>query len=94
VAASRALLKRDLGFADTLAAEVADSYGHALARRLGYVITVLAGADAARPFLLLRGSSKAAAKLSANGPARGPLDTTWAVRVNVDQAVLTQHRHS
>jgi predicted transcriptional regulator of viral defense system len=88
------LLKRDLAFADTLAAEVADSYGHALARRLGYVITVLAGADAARPFLLLRGRSKAATKLSASGPERGPLDTTWGVRVNVDRAVLTQHRPS
>ena len=88
------LLKRDPAFADKLAAEVADNYGHALARRFGYLITALVDADAARPFLLLRGGSKAATKLSARGPDRGPVDTTWRVRVNVDRAVLTQHRSS
>jgi predicted transcriptional regulator of viral defense system len=88
------LLNRDPAFADTLAAEIADNYGHALARRFGYLITTFAGADAARPFLLLRGSSKAATKLSARGPERGPVDTTWGIRVNVDRAVLTQHRNS
>jgi predicted transcriptional regulator of viral defense system len=88
------LLKRDPAFADTLASEIAEHYGHALARRFGFLITALAGADAARPFLLLRGSSKAAAKLLAPGPDRGPVDTTWGVRINVDRSVLTQHRGS
>jgi predicted transcriptional regulator of viral defense system len=83
---------RDLGFPDELASEVAEHYGHALARRFGVLITAIAGQNAARAFLPLRGRSKTAAKLLASGPNIGPLDTTWGVRVNVDLNIATQHR--
>jgi len=83
---------RDRGFPDDLASEVAEHYGHALARRLGVLITALAGQNAARAFLPLRGRSKTAAKLLAGGPDTGPLDTTWGVRINVNLNIATQHR--
>lgn len=83
---------RDRGFPDELASEVAEHYGHALARRLGVLITALAGQNAARAFLPLRGRSKTAAKLLASGPDTGPLDTTWGVRINVNLDIATQHR--
>jgi predicted transcriptional regulator of viral defense system len=83
---------RDRAFPDALASEVADHYGHALARRLGVLITALAGPNAARAFLPLRGRSKTAAKLLAGGPDTGPLDTTWGVRINVNLSIATQHR--
>lgn len=83
---------RDRGFPDLLATEVAEHYGHALARRLGVLITALAGQNAARAFLPLRGASKTATKLLAGGPDTGPLDTTWGVRINVDLNIVTQHR--
>jgi predicted transcriptional regulator of viral defense system len=83
---------RDRGFPDVLASEVAEHYGHALARRLGVLITALAGQNAARAFLPLRGRSKTAAKLLASGPDTGPLDTTWGVRINVNLSIATQHR--
>jgi predicted transcriptional regulator of viral defense system len=83
---------RDRGFPDELASEVADHYGHALARRLGVLVTALAGPNAARAFLPLRGRSKVAAKLLAGGPDTGPFDTTWGVRLNIDLGVATQHQ--
>ena len=83
---------RDRGFPDALASEVAAHYGHALARRFGVLITGLAGQNAARAFLPLRGRSKTPAKLLAGGPDTGPLDTTWGVRINVDLNIATQHR--
>jgi predicted transcriptional regulator of viral defense system len=86
------MLERDPTFPDALASQVADQYGHALARRLGFVITELAGADAARAFLPLRGGSKAAAKLLARGPDGGPVDKVWRVRINIDRTGITQHR--
>lgn len=83
---------RDRGFPDALASEVAHHYGHALARRLGVLITALAGQNAARAFLPLRGRSKTPAKLLAGGPDSGPIDTTWGVRINVNLNIATQHR--
>jgi predicted transcriptional regulator of viral defense system len=83
---------RDRGFPDELASEVAEHYGHALARRLGVLVTALAGQNAARAFLPLRGRSKVAAKLLAGGPDTGPVDTTWGVRLNIDLGVATQHQ--
>jgi predicted transcriptional regulator of viral defense system len=83
---------RDRGFPDALASEVANHYGHALARRFGVLITALAKQNAARAFLPLRGRSKTPAKLLAGGPDTGPLDTLWGVRINVDLNIVTQHR--
>lgn len=83
---------RDRGFPDVLATEVAEQYGHSVARRLGVLITALAGQNAARAFLPLRGASKTATKLLAGGPDTGALDTTWGVRINVDLNIATQHR--
>ena len=48
VEALDAMLGRDLGFADGLAIEVAHQDNHALARRLGFLVSHLAGPNAAR----------------------------------------------
>lgn len=86
------LLGPEPAFADALAHEVARGGGHALARRLGLLVSHLADSDAARGFLPLRGESKAATPLLAGAPAAGPIDPTWRVRVNVDLDRLLQHR--
>lgn len=86
------MLTRDPDFADALAAEVVRQDSHALARRLGFLVSKLAGAEAARPFLPLRGDSKAATPLQAGGPSDGPIDRSWQLRVNVDLERLLQHR--
>jgi len=86
------MLARDPAAADALAAETADSGSHATARRFGFLVSFLAGEGAARPFLLLRGASKASTPLQAGGPATGPVDSTWRLRENVDLERLLQHR--
>ena len=86
------MLGRDPDFADVLAVEVARQVNHALARRLGFLVSHLAGPNASRPFLALLGDSKAATHLQAGGGAVGPIDTRWQVRVNVDLERLLQHR--
>jgi predicted transcriptional regulator of viral defense system len=78
------LLARDLVSADRLAGEVAGHDSHALARRLGFLISRLAGEDAARPFLPLRGDSKAATPLRTGARISGPIDYIWHVQENVD----------
>lgn len=86
------VLRRDPAFMDILAVEVATHYSHALARRLGVLVTALVDSNAARPFLPLKGRSKAAVKLLPSGLEEGPVDPTWGVRINVDLALATQHR--
>jgi predicted transcriptional regulator of viral defense system len=86
------LLHQDSASLDRLAVLTANAYGHALARRLGFLATTLAGDNAARVFLPLVGKSTGATALLAGGPADGPVDPTWMVRVNVDPALLLQHR--
>jgi predicted transcriptional regulator of viral defense system len=87
-----AMLRRDRGSADRLAAVVAQGYGHALARRFGFLVSHLADAATARGFLPLRGRGKAATKLLSGGPDDGAIDSLWGVRENVDVSRLTQHR--
>jgi predicted transcriptional regulator of viral defense system len=87
-----AMLRRDPRFPDRLAVETARQRSHALARRLGLLLARIAGPDAARPFLALRGDSKATTPLQIAGGADGPIDRTWRVRVNVDLERLLQHR--
>jgi len=82
------LLSRDPVSAERLAGEIAAHDSHALARRLGFLVARLAGADAARPFLPLRGQSKAATPLRTGAPAAGPIDPTWHVQQNVDLEAL------
>jgi predicted transcriptional regulator of viral defense system len=77
-------LDRDSASADKLAAEAAHAASHALARRLGFIVSRLVGTDAARPFLPLRGESKASTPLRAGGQAGGPIDRIWRVRENAD----------
>ncbi len=86
------MLRRDPPFADRLATEVALGYGPAAARRFGFLISRLAGDDAARAFLPLRGRSKATTKLLSGGAAQGPIDTRWAIQQNIDLVQLTQHQ--
>jgi predicted transcriptional regulator of viral defense system len=92
VEALDAMLARDPDFADVLAAEVARQDNHALARRLGFLVTHVAGTHAARPFLALLGDSKASTPLQPGAGAVGPIDSRWQVRVNVDLERLLQHR--
>jgi predicted transcriptional regulator of viral defense system len=86
------MIQRAPDFPDRLAIEVARSGNHALARRLGLLVSRLAGPDASRPFLPLRGDSKASTPLQAGGPSDGPIDPAWRVRENVEVERLIQHR--
>lgn len=79
-------------FVDRLAGEVAALQRAALARRLGFLVSYLAGPEAARVFLPLRGTSKASVLLLAGGPNDGPIDSLWSVRVNVEPSRLLEHR--
>lgn len=86
------MLARDPTFADTLAGEIAGRDSHALARRLGFLVSRLAGEDAARGFLPLRGDSKAVTALRAGADGSGPIDQIWRVRENADVERLLEHR--
>jgi predicted transcriptional regulator of viral defense system len=92
VEALDAMLLRDPDFTDALAIEAGRQGNHALARRLGFLVSHLAGPDTARPFLALLGASNAATRLQASAEAVGPIDARWQVRVNVDLDRLLQHR--
>jgi predicted transcriptional regulator of viral defense system len=85
------MLARDPKFGDRLASEIADDDSHALARRLGFLVSRLASDDEARPFLPLRGNSRAATPLRA-GATAGPIDRTWNVRENVALEQLAADR--
>jgi predicted transcriptional regulator of viral defense system len=86
------MLRRDPDFADTLAVATSRQDNHALARRLGFLVSHLGGSNAARPFLALLGDSKASTPLQAGAGAIGPIDSRWQVRVNADLERLLQHR--
>lgn len=74
-------------------AQAAERYGSAaVARRLGYLLELLHGPDAAEPLLALRGRSHAHVLLSPSAPDRGPNNPRWGVRVNVDPDALVAHR--
>ena len=88
------LLSRDPVSAERLAGEIAAHDSHALARRLGFLVARLAGEDAARPFLALRGQSKAATPLRTGAPAAGAIDATWHVQQNVDLEALIRPRQN
>jgi predicted transcriptional regulator of viral defense system len=63
-----------------------------MARRLGYLVQAIADESAAAPFRSLTGPSKAATLLDKSGPQRGPIDSAWGVRVNVELEDLFAHR--
>ena len=74
-------------------AKAAERYGSAaVARRLGYLLELLHGADAAVPLLALRGRSHANVLLSGSAPDRGPSSPRWGLRINVDPDALLAHR--
>jgi predicted transcriptional regulator of viral defense system len=64
----------------------------AVARRLGFLVELLAGEVAAKPLLKLRGKGTKYVPLSPFGAAKGQPDTTWRVHVNVDIDSLRAHR--
>ncbi|HEY2142485.1 MAG TPA: hypothetical protein VGG98_10550 [Solirubrobacteraceae bacterium] len=71
----------------------AEHYGSAAAaRRLGYLLELLHGPDAAEPFLALRGRSHANVQLSCSAPDQGPTSPRWGLRINVDPDALLAHR--
>lgn len=76
---------RDPKFLDQLADDTAHLGNALAARRVGFLVHRLFGREAARPFLPLRGSSKAIVPLASASPSRdGPIDTMWRLRINVD----------
>lgn len=87
-------LRRHEDFADRLAAEASALGNAALARRAGLLVSRLAGPDAARPFRLLLGQSKAITPLRPGGPVNGPVDGSWRVRDNVGLELLMNDRSS
>lgn len=89
--AIRLLLDGDPASADRLAVVAAQLGNRSLARRLGYLVALVADTDMARPFLPLLGSNKAAVPLLAGGPADGEIDRVWQVRVNVDAAGIVNY---
>lgn len=92
-ALDRALTSRER-FAERLASATA-RYGNAqLARRVGYLVNLLAGDDQARMFRALRGSSKAFTPLALGTAGDGPTDPTWRIRLNVEPDRLLSHRHA
>jgi predicted transcriptional regulator of viral defense system len=92
VEALDAALRSNRTFPDLLAIETAEHGTHALARRAGFLISRLAGEEAARPFIALRGDSKAITPLAPGGAHVGPIDSTWRVRENVAFERLAAHR--
>jgi len=64
----------------------------AVSRRLGFLVELLVGADAAAPFLRLRGPSNKYVPLSPFQPAKGPADSKWRVHVNIEPELLLAHR--
>jgi predicted transcriptional regulator of viral defense system len=79
-------------FASKLASAAERYRNAATARRLGYLITQLAGADAARPFEPLVGASRAATPLVPSGGKSGEYDSRWRLRVNIAVDELRAHR--
>jgi predicted transcriptional regulator of viral defense system len=74
-------------------ARAAERYGSAaVARRLGYLLELLHGPNAAEPLLALRGHSHAYVLLSSSTPDRGPTNPRWGLRINVDPDALVAHR--
>jgi predicted transcriptional regulator of viral defense system len=74
-------------------ARAAERYGNAaVARRLGYLLELLHGSEAAEPLFPLRGRSHAHVLLSSSGPDKGPTSPRWNLRVNVDPDALTSER--
>jgi predicted transcriptional regulator of viral defense system len=64
----------------------------AVSRRLGFLLELLAGPDAAAPLLKLRGKSNNYVALSPFAPSEGQTNATWRLRINVDPDVLVAHR--
>lgn len=83
---------RSPSFAASLAAAAGRYRNAATARRLGFLVEQLAGADAAEPFQALLGSSRAATPLDPSGSRTGSYASRWRVRVNADLDALLAHR--
>lgn len=82
-------VSRDADFLDRLHAAVvryrAGSKGHgsrSSARRVGFMLERLFGADVAAPYRDLVGANRAPVLLRPGGSPAGPVDTTWRVVVN------------
>lgn len=89
--ALKVMLVRDPEFPSLLAGHVATTSNRALARRLGFLVSALAGEGAAEVLLRTRGASNASTLLQSGGPRYGPVDRRWRVRCNVDlEGLLAQ----
>ncbi len=76
---------------DRLAAAVRRYGSPAAARRLGYLVELTAGAEAAEPFRHLLGKSNKADALDP-GDAAAPIISRWRVRTHLSPDELLEHR--
>jgi predicted transcriptional regulator of viral defense system len=77
------LARNDPGFAERIA-QAAARYGNAaVARRLGFILSTLAGDAVAAPFRALIGTSRALTLLDPSGPQSGNTHPEWRLRENV-----------
>lgn len=63
----------------------------AVARRLGYLVELIAGDEAAEPFLALTGKSHRADALD-QGDGASPIVTKWSLRTSLTPEELLEHR--
>lgn len=70
-------------FAETLALTAARYDNAFLSRRLGFLVSRIAGESAAAPFRSLIGTSRAVAALDARGSQTGEIHSAWRLRENV-----------
>lgn len=90
--ALRVAMEREPGFAGRLANATARYDSTSAARRAGLLVQRIAGDAAAQPFRELIGAHPAPTLLRPRGPAAGPVDRAWRVRVNVDLDLLAELR--
>jgi predicted transcriptional regulator of viral defense system len=88
VEAIRIGLSRDQKFAERLAQATARYDNAFAARRLGFIVSRLAGNDAAASFRGLIGTSRAITPLESGGQRKGPVHAEWRLRENVPFELL------
>jgi predicted transcriptional regulator of viral defense system len=83
----------DTRFSERLA-QAAARYGNAaVSRRLGFIVSELAGDAAAAPLRGLIGTSRTMTLLDPSGRAQGPTHTDWRLRENVPFDLLSSTQH-
>jgi predicted transcriptional regulator of viral defense system len=76
-------VRRRNRYLEKLAQTVARYRNASAARRIGFLIEQIHGAEVAAPFLSLRGASNSLIPLVSGGEKNGLIDTRWRIRINV-----------